>query len=298
MAICFVFCFGFLLVYKPLGIPQSKILSYWAAMAIYCFNSAISIFLITNSIKRIKYFSDLENWTVLKYRNWFKTKKRETKILPESVSLCYLRRQLCCVLFKLWWQNSKRSDSKFDQQRRRAIITHFIHCSNSQSLYHKRQKGWFKKRKCFRLSAEALWHRPRNSRFATKHQCFWRKVRQTQIIISSQKLHFATKTTPTFDINFLLITKACFVSQLFLELKLFHSICIENECMLKRIKMGINTKLLLLKLHFSIFTTVLDLKTIIISTQSKSSLFSKSCVEPKQINQLSSYITNSTISNN
>lgn len=66
MAICFVFCFGFLLVYKPLGIPQSKILSYWAAMAIYCFNSAISIFLITNSIKRIKYFSDLENWTVLK----------------------------------------------------------------------------------------------------------------------------------------------------------------------------------------------------------------------------------------
>ena len=71
-----------------------------------------------------------------------------------------------------------------------------------------------------------------------------------------------------------------------------------NECMLKRIKMGINTKLLLLKLHFSIFTTVLDLKTIIISTQSKSSLFSKFCVEPKQINQLSSNITNSTISNN
>jgi len=61
-----VFCLAFLLIYRPLGARESQLLSYTATMAVYCFSSAVSIILMLKALRLISYFSDEQEWTVLK----------------------------------------------------------------------------------------------------------------------------------------------------------------------------------------------------------------------------------------
>lgn len=64
--VIFVFCFGFLSIYKPLGTHGEQNLSYKETMAIYCLSFAISVFLLIIILKRISYFSNSKDWTLLK----------------------------------------------------------------------------------------------------------------------------------------------------------------------------------------------------------------------------------------
>ncbi len=64
--IIFVFCFGFLSVYKPLGTHGTQNMSYQATMAIYCFAFAIPFFGIVTLLKRNPYFLDSTEWTLFK----------------------------------------------------------------------------------------------------------------------------------------------------------------------------------------------------------------------------------------
>jgi len=64
--VCLVFCLGFLLIYRPLGTHESRILSYGSTMAIYCFILAVSVLVMIRILRSINYFSDMEEWTVLK----------------------------------------------------------------------------------------------------------------------------------------------------------------------------------------------------------------------------------------
>jgi hypothetical protein len=60
------FCIFFVIVYKPLQVHESRFLSYNITVAIYCFIVTIPLFGLVRLLKRIKYFSDSEEWTVLK----------------------------------------------------------------------------------------------------------------------------------------------------------------------------------------------------------------------------------------
>lgn len=64
--IIFVFCFGFLSVYKPLHAHGAQKLSYIITMAIYCVAFALSVFIFITALKRIKYFSFSKEWTIRK----------------------------------------------------------------------------------------------------------------------------------------------------------------------------------------------------------------------------------------
>ncbi len=64
--ILFLFCFGFLTVYKPLGTHGTQNLSYQVTMAIYCFAFAIPFFGIITLLRRNPYFSDGKEWTLFK----------------------------------------------------------------------------------------------------------------------------------------------------------------------------------------------------------------------------------------
>lgn len=64
--ISLAFCLLFLLTYKPLDTHESRPLSYVATMAVYCFSSAISVIVIMKILRSIRYFSDKEDWTILK----------------------------------------------------------------------------------------------------------------------------------------------------------------------------------------------------------------------------------------
>ena len=61
-----IFCLVFLLIYRPLGVRESRLLSYPGTMAIYCSSAAISIILMLKILRSINYFSDKHEWTVLK----------------------------------------------------------------------------------------------------------------------------------------------------------------------------------------------------------------------------------------
>ena len=65
-AISLVSCLGFLVLYRPLGTHESRPLSYVSTMAVYCFILAISVLVMIRVLKSIKYFSDAEEWTILK----------------------------------------------------------------------------------------------------------------------------------------------------------------------------------------------------------------------------------------
>jgi hypothetical protein len=65
-AISLVSCLGFLVLYRPLGTHESRPLSYVSTMAVYCFILAISVLVMIRVLRSIKYFSDAEEWTILK----------------------------------------------------------------------------------------------------------------------------------------------------------------------------------------------------------------------------------------
>ena len=60
------FCIFFVIVYKPLQTHESRFFSYNLTVAVYCFIVTIPLFGLLRILKTIKFFSDPEEWTVLK----------------------------------------------------------------------------------------------------------------------------------------------------------------------------------------------------------------------------------------
>jgi hypothetical protein len=61
-----LFWFGFALLYKPFGFHASRSLSYEATMVIYGLMCGITIFLFVKILKKIRYFSSTQEWTLNK----------------------------------------------------------------------------------------------------------------------------------------------------------------------------------------------------------------------------------------
>ncbi len=61
-----LFCFIFVIVYKPLKTQESKYFSYPVTMAIYLLASSSSVVLLIHIIKSIPFFSEKNEWTVIK----------------------------------------------------------------------------------------------------------------------------------------------------------------------------------------------------------------------------------------
>lgn len=60
------FCIFFVIIYKPLQTHESRLFSYNLTVAVYCFIVAIPLYGLIRILKTIKFFSDPEDWTVLK----------------------------------------------------------------------------------------------------------------------------------------------------------------------------------------------------------------------------------------
>ncbi len=60
------FCILFVIVYKPAQTHESRFFSYNMTVAVYCLIVSISLYGLIRILKSIKYFSDPEEWTVLK----------------------------------------------------------------------------------------------------------------------------------------------------------------------------------------------------------------------------------------
>lgn len=61
-----VFCIFFVIIYKPLQIHESRFFSTEVTVVIYCFIVAIPLFGLIRILKSIKYFSNPDEWTILK----------------------------------------------------------------------------------------------------------------------------------------------------------------------------------------------------------------------------------------
>jgi hypothetical protein len=61
-----VFCIFFVIIYKPLQTHESRFFSYNLTVAVYCFIVTIPLYGLLKILKSIKFFSDPEDWTVLK----------------------------------------------------------------------------------------------------------------------------------------------------------------------------------------------------------------------------------------
>jgi plasmid stabilization system protein ParE len=61
-----VFCICFVIIYKPLQMHESRFFNYEVTVAIYCFIVAIPLFGLVKILKSIRYFSNSDEWTVLK----------------------------------------------------------------------------------------------------------------------------------------------------------------------------------------------------------------------------------------
>lgn len=61
-----VFCIFFVIIYKPLLTHESRFFSYNLTVAVYCFIVTIPLYGLLKILKSIKFFSDPEDWTVLK----------------------------------------------------------------------------------------------------------------------------------------------------------------------------------------------------------------------------------------
>jgi len=64
--IIIAFSFLFLTIYKPLHTHESQFFSYGLTMAIYCSVMSVPVIVITRLLKWIRYFSNPEEWTILK----------------------------------------------------------------------------------------------------------------------------------------------------------------------------------------------------------------------------------------
>lgn len=60
------FCFGFVVLYKPLDLHQARFFNFELTMAIYLGALSIPVFFIVKILKTISYFSNPEEWTILK----------------------------------------------------------------------------------------------------------------------------------------------------------------------------------------------------------------------------------------
>ena len=61
-----VFCVFFVIVYKPLQTHASRFFTYNITVAVYCFIVTIPLYGIVRILKCIKYFSNSDEWTILK----------------------------------------------------------------------------------------------------------------------------------------------------------------------------------------------------------------------------------------
>jgi hypothetical protein len=61
--IVLIFCFLFIVVYKPLQMRETPLMSFMLTMACYTISFSASIYLLIIVLKRIKYFSDIDEWT-------------------------------------------------------------------------------------------------------------------------------------------------------------------------------------------------------------------------------------------
>lgn len=60
------FCILFVIIYKPLQSNESSLLSYNLTVAVYSLIVSIPLYILIRILKSVKYFSDPEEWTVLK----------------------------------------------------------------------------------------------------------------------------------------------------------------------------------------------------------------------------------------
>jgi len=60
------FCLGFVLLYKPLNVHEARFFGFEITMAIYLGALSIPVFLIIKILKRFRYFSNPEEWTIFK----------------------------------------------------------------------------------------------------------------------------------------------------------------------------------------------------------------------------------------
>lgn len=60
------FCILFVIIYKPLQTHESRFFSYNLTVAVYCFIVMIPLYGLLSILKSIKFFSDPEDWNVLK----------------------------------------------------------------------------------------------------------------------------------------------------------------------------------------------------------------------------------------
>lgn len=60
------FCILFIIVYKPLQTHESRFFSYNLTVVVYCCIVMIPLYGLLTILKKIKFFSDPEDWTVLK----------------------------------------------------------------------------------------------------------------------------------------------------------------------------------------------------------------------------------------
>jgi hypothetical protein len=64
--IFFVFCFMFIIVYKPLNSHESRFFNYTVTMAVYCFIFSVVVYGLIRILKYRDYFSDRTEWNFLK----------------------------------------------------------------------------------------------------------------------------------------------------------------------------------------------------------------------------------------
>jgi len=64
--IFFIFCFGFVTLYNPLKMHESRFLDYEATMAVYMSGSSFFIFGLIKMLRANPYFSNELEWTILK----------------------------------------------------------------------------------------------------------------------------------------------------------------------------------------------------------------------------------------
>lgn len=64
--ILLVFCFCFLVLYKPLNVHNARSFSLEFTMAVYCLSLIVPVFGIAKTLKHTPYFSDVLEWTIFK----------------------------------------------------------------------------------------------------------------------------------------------------------------------------------------------------------------------------------------
>ena len=60
------FCLAFMVLYKPLNTHQVRSFSYGVTMAFYLGILSVPIFFVIRILKKVRYFSNPDEWTILK----------------------------------------------------------------------------------------------------------------------------------------------------------------------------------------------------------------------------------------